>query len=258
MVDAAISSLHLRVPDTCGLAEFYCEALGMQSVPSNLGSLSLGYVPNSCQLVFRKEAVSDRIERKNNFYWKIGITVRNLDAAVHFLEQKGVSVSEPTQFKDIGYISHIKDPNGFTIELLQCGFKGNEQSVSQGHRIGSQATLAHLTLRVTNIAAAHDYFVNTLGMRLLSVQPVTDHNFCLYFYSWSNERLPDPDLKSVANREWLWARPYTLIELQHLQLPAASIHYESSIEAGFVGFSYNKINIEPEFVSGTDLFRLCS
>jgi len=91
----------------------------------------------------------------------------------------------------------------------------------------------------------------------MSVQPVTDYNFCLYFYSWSNETPPKADLKSVANREWLWARSYTLIELQHLQLPDASINNAGIAEAGFVGFSYRLSKHEPVFVPGTDIFQYC-
>ena len=132
---------------------------------------------------------------------------------------------------------HLIDPEGFSIELLQQGFEGNERPAGEGHPIGAQATLAHLTLRVADIHRAQDYFGNELGMRLMSVQPVPERDFCLHFYGWSDEALPDPDLEAVANREWLWARPYTLVELQHLQA-APSINLPDAGRAGFAGFSY--------------------
>ena len=80
---------------------------------------------------------------------------------------------------------------------------------------GGQATLAHITLRITDLPAARELCENKLGMRLMSIQPVQERNFSLYFYAWSDEPLPNPDLEAVENREWLWARPYALLELQH-------------------------------------------
>ena len=34
-------------------------------------------------------------------------------------------VSDPTQFYDIGYLCHLTDPDGFSIELLQHTFEKN-------------------------------------------------------------------------------------------------------------------------------------
>jgi predicted enzyme related to lactoylglutathione lyase len=43
----------------------------------------------------------------------------DLDRSVLHLKSQGVSVSQPRQFEDIGYMVHILDPAGCTIELLQ-------------------------------------------------------------------------------------------------------------------------------------------
>lgn len=227
----AITSVSLSVPALNGLCEFYQTMLGMQNSPGADNSLSLAYAINSCRLVFDAQPVSPYTNSPNNLYWKIGITLKNLDAAVSYLSAQGITVSAPRQFQDIGYMSHLQDPHGFTIELLQQGFEGRQQRVPDGHPIGAQATLAHVTLRVTDIEAAQHY-LDGMGMRLMSVQPVDDYNFCLYFYGWSDEALPDPDVTSVANREWLWARPYTLIELQHLQATDDDIRHRQPNEAG--------------------------
>ena len=93
-------------------------------------------------------------------------------------------------------------------------------------------------LRVTDIAAARAYCERRLGMRLMSRQPVHDRGFCLYFYGWSDEALPDPDLEAVANREWLWSRPYALVELQHLETPGARVRKPDDRAAGFAGIAY--------------------
>lgn len=247
-----ISGLHLQVPDIAGLMDFYQSAFGMHTVHSDKQSLSVGFPDGTCQLVFHKADVPAFTERQNNFYWKTGVTVKDLDKAVQFLDGAGIEVTRPHQFRDIGYLCHLKDPSGFTIELLQCGFKGREQSVPHGHPIGAQANFAHITLRVTDIVAAQHYFTQ-LGMRLMSVQPVADYGFCLYFYGWTDETLPNPVLESVENREWLWARPYTLIELQHLQSTNATIHWQTTTEAGIGGFSYRDTALADTALADTAL-----
>ena len=73
---------------------------------------------------------------------------------------------------------------------------------------------------------------------------------------WSEETLPNPDLEAVENRPWLWSRPYTFIELQHLTAPHATIHKTPLSQAGFDGFTYGQPETEPTLVSITDLHTL--
>lgn len=233
-----IKTHNLRIGSLDGLSDFYGRLLGMQSFHETSDSVSFGFNAENCRLVFRKTNVSSFFARPNDFYWKIGITLRNLDVAIGFLRKNELDVPDPVQFRDIGCLTKINDPNGFIIELLQQGFEGNEKPVPDGHPVSEQGTLAHITLRVTDIASARHFFEERLRMRLMSVQPVEAYGFCLYFYSWSNEALPNSKLEAVENREWLWGRPYTFIELQHLQSAASQIHKTANTEAGFDGFSY--------------------
>lgn len=227
----------LKVQSFSDLTGFYCDYLGMSSFGTASSPL-FGFDQEQCLLEFREGASAPHEAKSNDFYWKIGITLRDLDAAVAYLRQRGLTLPEPRQFRDIGYLTHLRDPKGFAIELLQQGFEGRSQPMGSGHPAGCQATLAHITLRVTDIDAAKSYFGHRLGMRLMSVQPVRDLDFCLYFYAWSDEALPDPDLNAVENREWLWRRPYALIELQHLEASGASIRRADPGQAGFDGFAY--------------------
>ena len=252
-----ILSHELRVHDLSGVSEFYCNFLGMQVFEENADMLRLGYHDDSCHIVFHRKDVSGFVAQPMDFYWKIGITLPDLDATVDFLQAQGGSVSQPVQFRDIGYMSKIADPNGLVIELLQHGFDGNAKPSRNGHAIGNRATLAHITLRVTDIGLAKQFFGEKLGMRLMSVQPVDEHGFCLYFYTWSEEELPEPALRSVKNREWLWARPYTFIELQHLLLPDAAICKSAPDASGFDGFSFGGVGAnDATFVSIKDLDSL--
>lgn len=246
-----------RVNGLDNLQEFYGEMLGMTRIEIAPGEIGFSFHPECAQLLFRKSDVTTVESRSNDFFWKIGITLHNLDAAVSHLRSCGLTVPDAIQFRDIGYLTHIVDPNGFKIELLQQGFQGKEKTVPSGHPFAAQATLAHITLRVTDMVAATRFFVDMLGMRLMSVQPVPEHGFCLYFFAWSEEPLPDPDPKGLANREWLWGRPYTLIELQHLFSDGCMIAKTSTSDAGFDGFGHTSDDRDTiRWVSLDDLGRL--
>ena len=53
-----------------------------------------------------------------------------------------------------------------------------------------------------------------MKMKLLSIQEVTKYRFTLYFLGYTEDIPPEKDLKHVKNREWLWQRKYTTLELQ--------------------------------------------
>lgn len=249
-----ITSHHLRVPNLETLPAFYGEILGMRTIERTPETVSFSVGPRCAHLTFHRADVRTADATDNDFYWKIGITVRDLDAAVSYLRSRAIDLPEPVQFRDIGYMSRIVDPNGLNIELLQQGFQGNEKPLSPGNPIGQQAILAHITVRVTNISAATEFFCGELGMRLMSVQPVEERGFCLYFFAWTDDVLPNPDLESVDNREWLWARPYTFIEVQHLQSPGARVRRPAAEAAGFAGFGYAEHRDDTEnLVTVTDL-----
>lgn len=230
------SRIHFLTDDTGALSEFYTVLLGMAEVPDGVYGTFV-YGPNSCKISFEKRDFPCYEARNDDFYWKIGITVKNLNSAVDFLKQQNWPVTEPRQFKDIGYLCHLCDPQGHVIELLQQGFEGREGAVPSGHPVGAHATLAHITMRVRDIATCRTYLEEDLKLRLMSVQPVPEYGFSLYFFSWNNESLPHPDLQAIENREWLWARPYPLLELQYFHA-AKAIRKPDLNAAGFASLSY--------------------
>lgn len=245
----------LNVETFAGLSEFYCDVLGMESF-GTAGNPLFGFDPDQCLLQFRSGADAPYVPEANDFYWKIGITLRDLDAAVAYLRGRGLTVPDPRQFRDIGYMSKLNDPNGFAIELLQQGFEGNSRPAGEGHPVGGQAILAHITLRITDLAAARSFCEETLGLRLISVQPVEPFGFCLYFYCWSDEALPNADLQAIENREWLWRRPYTLLELQHLESDGVEVHRAEHHVSGFGGFAFGDSddpNADLSYISLEDL-----
>ena len=100
--------------------------------------------------------------------------------------------------------------------------------------------------RVSDVHTRLAFYRDKLGMPLLSVQPVVKHGFALYFLAFTTDRQPNEDLESVKNREWLWQRPYTTLELQqfdatrsfHLPREGAMGFTGSCRRAGLVHFSF--------------------
>ena len=76
-----------------------------------------------------------------------------MDLAREKIIQQGTEVSQPSQFLDVGYLCHLKDPKGFTIELLQQTFQRNFVKPEEDPRLalGQTAVVGQITTRTTNI-----------------------------------------------------------------------------------------------------------
>lgn len=208
-----LSGVRLQVEDPERLAGFYSDALGM-TVQVDGDVCRVGYPGRDADLVLLPGGARQRHSREER-YWKIGICLPDLDMACDQLRAKGVEVSAPHQFRDIGYMAHLHDPEGFAIELLQHEFQGNrpENAGNPALPLGGGAHVGQVTLRTGDIAA--EMAAHT-DMKLLSVQDVSEFGFDLHFLAYTQDTPPDPDLQAVSNREWLWQRPYTTLEFQHI------------------------------------------
>lgn len=209
------SALRLRAADSDRLAGFYRDTLGM-SVRAEGQNRRVGYDGQDADLLLMPGG-GGYAHDPGQRYWKIGITLPDVDMAVEALRQKGHAVSAPRQFLDIGYMAHLSDPEGFVIELLQHDFEGNRpENAAHPAQPFAQARVGQITLRTGDIAA-ENAVCRAQGMSLLSMQEVAPYGFDLHFYAFTHDVPPDPDLWAVANREWLWKRPYSTLEFQHIQ-----------------------------------------
>lgn len=215
-----LSGLQLRVPDPAKLAAFYTDVMGMQVFQQG-DVWRLGYPGQDADLIFVSVPASEGWcyeAAPTDRYWKIGICLPDLDTACAQLRAAGVEVSAPRQFLDIGYMAHMHDPAGFVIELLQHDFAG-QWKAGQGNAgdsnlpLGGGAHIGQITLRTGDIAAELQRFDD---MALLSVQEVKEYGFDLYFLAYTDEVPPNADLRAIENRPWLWRRPYTTLEFQHV------------------------------------------
>ena len=210
-----LSGIGLSVSDPAQLARFYTTCLGMTARETG-GMIRVGYGGAGAEIILQPGGGAYQAARTDR-YWKTGITLPNLDIAYQQLRTAGIAISPPQQFHDIGYMCHLGDPEGFQIELLQHDFQGNRppRTGDPSRPLGGGARIGQITLRTGDIAATTD-MCRDLGLRLLSVQPVRTHGFTLYFWAFTDDTPPHTELAAVGNREWLWKRPYTTLEFQHV------------------------------------------
>ena len=103
--------------------------------------------------------------------------------------------------------------------------------------IGGGARIGQITLRTSNLDQALAFYRDRLQMRLLSIQPVADYGFMLYFLAFTDEQPPHHELTAVGNREWLWQRPYTTLELQQFNDRTEAPGLPEDGNPGFLGLS---------------------
>ncbi|WP_323777195.1 VOC family protein [Leisingera sp.] len=208
-----LSGLRLRVQNPERLAGFYADVFGME-VQAEGEAWRAGYAGQDADLILLPGGVQVPHKRDER-YWKIGICLPDLDTACEQLRRKGVEVLAPHQFRDIGYMAYLHDPEGYAIELLQHDFADSrpDRAGDTALPLGGGAHIGQITLRTGDIAAE---ILAHADMKLVSVQDVAEFGFDLHFLAFTDETPPDPDLRAVANREWLWRRPYTTLEFQHI------------------------------------------
>ena len=218
MTTASISALSLNVKDPERLAAFYCDVLGMRRLGAD-DAVAVGYGKEGAILkLVQVDEPGGYQPAPNDRYWKIAITLPDLGLAHRQLRDKGVSCTAPHQFRDIAYMSHLADPEGHVIELIQHSFQGKPLTGAGDNQLalGGGAEIGLITLRTDDIEVDLTRCREEFGMRYLSRQAVSDRGFDLYFFGLTDDALPNADVNSVENREWLWQRPYTVLEFQHL------------------------------------------
>lgn len=228
-----LSGIRLCVSNPAELADFYVTHLGMTASRDG-DHWRVGYAGQDADIVLLPGGSAYEHSR-TDIYWKIGITLPNVDIAHAQLIAAGLAVTDPHQFRDIGYMGHLADPAGFQIELLQHDFQAN-RPVSAGNPnlpLGGGARIGQITLRSGADTPLPTPYAE-LGMRQLSIQPLPDLGFTLHFFAFGQENPPNDDLEATENREWLWKRPYTTLELQCVDalIPTATPNYAGIEVAG--------------------------
>jgi predicted enzyme related to lactoylglutathione lyase len=224
-----ISQICLRCINPENQTEFYSNVLGMRMRQDG----TIGYADKQAGLLFKK-AKSPYQPKVEKLYWKISIAVPDIELACKQLAENGVKTSSPHQFSDVAYLAHFTDPEGFEIELLDHWFKGDRPSNNIDTKsLGGGPHLNLLTLRTHDIDQVIKA-AKSMGMVPMSIVPVPDYGFTLYFYGYEPEQPPSPDLYSVLNRTWVYQRQYTVLEVLHRD-QAHPMDKDRPGEAGYIG-----------------------
>jgi catechol 2,3-dioxygenase-like lactoylglutathione lyase family enzyme len=235
---ATVQRVTLCVADIQRSLLFYSAVLGMNLVRRADGhTFSTACVSwpedcgGGCQLELRQYHARGAVAalhpdtKKDAFVW-LGLTnIPDVNATVKSLESAGVrGVNLQGQFEDIGYVAHFLDPDGFKLELLQTVMEWTFKQQACKCELpetplrASDPCLGHVKFNVREVHACLRFYVDGLGMRLLSEQEVPRYGLTLFFLGFthaSDDAAPDSDVCSPHNREWMWQRRHTHVELQH-------------------------------------------
>ena len=212
-------SLVFRVDAPAALAEWYTNILGMSVSQISEDVYECGYPTQDLRLSLRKSAESSSNNSSGmSVYWKIGIGLEDVSLGQKRILAKGVQITEPHQFQEIGFLCHLKDGAGFSLELLQDTFEKNFVKPAEKPELplGQPGKIGQITIRSSNIEKTLALYEKSLGMKMLSIQEVEQYGFTLYFLAFTDDCPPQSDnLHAVENREWLWQRDYTTLEIQY-------------------------------------------
>ena len=174
-------------------------------------------------------------------YWKIGITLEDVDEAINFVNLKTQqNFNLGSQFEKIGFLSHIGDSLGYSIEFLQHNFLTNflkpscvERSLLNQSK-SAPPNFGQITIRCKDAKSSCEFYSNVLGMQLVSIQPSENYPFTLYFFAYTDLIPPNSkDLEAVENREWLWKQPFAQVELQHRHNLKKDFEYTTNDKQGY-------------------------
>ena len=172
--------------------------------------------------------------------WKIALSVADLNIAHGRLREQGIPVTDPFQVPDVAYLCHCEDPDGYCVELIQHRFQQNHVDLLPDNRFALDTPTAFslITLRVQDPQQSIHFYETQLGLRLISKQVVAHRGFTLYFLSSDAEQPPSSDIEAIGIREWLWQRPYALLELQHVwgTEDESGNYYDPDSTTGFRSF----------------------
>jgi len=180
-------------------------------------------------------------------YWKIGIVLQDVNRAVQCFKEHGIHVKTGGQFVDVGFLTSLRDPQGYGIELLQETFEDNFKPM-RGEKVAPlkqpyHPAVGQITIRCTDAEKTCHFYTEVLGMKLVCTEvPGNKYPFTLYFFAYTTEHPPNKDVSAVENREWLYQRPFCQIEIQHRHNLPATFSYqtgddEESLRLGHVGIS---------------------
>ena len=211
--------LRLRVCDIAATSDWYESLLELPVQRDSDCVLVRFYSDQSAALRFLPASNPPKPAQppgsRSGFVW-VGLAgFPDVVATAESLTGRGLTPKIQGQFEDVGFVAHMPDLNNITLELLQTKFEANfTPQPLPANVLRADAVLGQAKFNVKCATANMHFYSDLLGMKLLSTQRVK-YSFTLYFLAFTDDELPNADTNSVDNREWLWQRQYTQVELQH-------------------------------------------
>jgi len=88
--------------------------------------------------------------------------------------------------------------------------------MSQEPLVGRNPVFAQTMIRIKDPEKSKDLYGNKLGMQLLTRLDFPSLTFSLYFFAYTQDKVPSMDVESQPQRaQWLWNVPYPTLELTH-------------------------------------------
>lgn len=225
----AIVGFTLRSQQPEAAVKFYTEVLGLtlgeRQHDGPITTYPLHCALSGATLTFRHDpsvqAGSPYELRADDNYWKFSLFVDDIVKTADTLRSRGVEVTEPVQFGEVGYLAHFNDPEGFAIELIQrtfksCGPKGSSPTSPAGSAASTPPQLGLITLRTCDPLQSVAFYERRAGLRLFVRMYVErGKGFTLYFLGPQHLSPPSANIDAVENREWLYQQHELFVELQH-------------------------------------------
>jgi len=237
-----IHSLYISDPKQS--LEFYVDILGMKLLNQfSKGSIEYFHLKfnddtseATLELIYDLDNTNTTFPKDNTRlegYWKIAISIKDVDIAREKLLQKGIEVTKPLEVPNVAYLCHFYDPDGYALELLSHNFQANQikEDEDKNYPLGNKAIFSLITYRVKDIEKSLEFYQESLGMQLLSKMDLSQRGFELYFLGYPNTKVPNEDVESIDNVQWLWQRDFTMIELQYIF--THNKEYEVGLKTGF-------------------------
>ena len=150
-------------------------------------------------------------------------------------------MTEPWQLEDIGFLCHFRDPDNYSLELLQHTFAppagAGPQPAADGEALWERWHLGQISIR-SSCARRLLSFYRRLGMTHLASMKVQRSRFDIHFMAFAGDAsIPDDDVYAATNREWMYRQGFTQIEIRDDWSPVAPGTYACDARRNWAGIT---------------------
>ena len=220
-----LRSFRIQIKDGTSSLKFYTEIIGMKlidTIVSDIGTLfRIGFDDQKYHLeLFQAKEVIPEVYKQNlsDNYWKYSLFVADIKRVYKSIHAQEITIGEPTQFGEIGYLAHTKDPDNHEIEFIQQRFEKNtvKSEPNDNYPLKENPKLGLLTIRTKDPVKSIQFYEDIFDMKLFVRMEVNKRNgFTLYFLGHKDLIPPSQNIDSLENREWMYQQNHLFVEIQH-------------------------------------------